>query len=76
VLDTAYMIHKLADTGKKLKLKFVPMAEVFGKYRDIMRRIPDLSKAKRLLNYAPQVRTSDAISRTIAEVRKKLKDNS
>ena len=70
VLDTAKLIHKIANTGKELKLKFVPMQEVFGKYKDIMRRIPDLTKAKNVLGYKPQVRLEEAIRLTIAEVLK------
>ena len=50
------------------KIKFVPMSEVFGKYKDIMRRIPDLSKAKELLGYEPKVKIEDAIKATIKEI--------
>lgn len=70
VLDSAKLIHKIANTGKKLKIKFVPMSEVFGKYKDIMRRIPDLSKAKNLLGYTPKVQLEEAIKNTIAEMKK------
>jgi len=54
--------------GKKQKIKLIPMSEVFGKYKDIMRRIPDLSKAKRLLGYQPKVKLEDAIRATINEI--------
>lgn len=70
VLETAKMIHKIANTGKELKIKFVPMGEVFGKYKDIMRRIPDLSKAKNILGYEPKVRLEEAIKITINEIKK------
>lgn len=70
VLDTAKLIHQVAGTGKELKIRFVPMQEIFGKYKDIMRRIPDLSKAKRLLGYEPKVKFEDAIRQTIAEIKK------
>jgi UDP-glucose 4-epimerase len=71
VIDTAKMIHRLANTGKPLKVKYVPMGEVFGQYKDIMRRQPDLTKAKNLLGYAPKVTLEEGIRRTIAEVRKR-----
>jgi len=35
-----------------------------------MRRIPDLSKAKRLLGYSPQVSMQEAIRLTIHEAKK------
>ena len=73
VLDSAKMIHELANTGKELKIKFIPMNELFGQYKDIMRRIPDLSKAKRLLGYEPKTRIKEAIITTLAEARKNHK---
>jgi UDP-glucose 4-epimerase len=72
VIDTARMIHRMANTGKALKIKYIPMQEVFGKYKDIMRRIPDLSKAKRILGYSPKVTLELAIEKTIAEIKKSL----
>lgn len=69
VLDTAKLIHQIAETGKPLKIRFVPMSEVFGQYKDIMRRIPDLQKAKNLLGYEPQVKLEDSIRFTIEEIR-------
>ncbi len=69
VIDTAKVIHEIAKTGKELKLDMIPMSEIFGQYKDIMRRIPDLSKANSLLGYAPKVKLRDAIKKTIDEVR-------
>lgn len=73
VLDTAKLIHQIANIGKPLKIKFVPMTEVFGKYKDIMRRIPDLTKAKTILGYKPKVKLEDAIKITIKEINKPAK---
>lgn len=70
VIDTAKLIHEIAKTGNELKIKLIPMSDVFGKYKDIMRRIPDLTKAKDLLGYAPKVKLADAIKETIIEINK------
>ncbi len=70
VVETAKLIHRIAGTKSALKLKFIPMSEVFGKYKDILRRIPDLTKAKRILGYSPQVKLEDAVRLTIQEVKK------
>lgn len=72
VIDTAKMIHEIAQTGKPLKIKYIPFEEVFGNYRDIVRRLPDLTKAKSLLGFEPKVRLREAIELTIAERRKSL----
>lgn len=73
IVDTAHLIYEIAKTGNDKKIKFIPMSEVFGKYKDIMRRIPDLSKAKRILGYEPKVKIADAIRETIIEVNKAKK---
>jgi len=75
VLDTARLIQKVSNTGKKLKLKFVPFGEIFGKYKDIMRRVPDLTKAMKLLGYSPQIPMEEAIRLMIEQIRK-VKSNS
>jgi UDP-glucose 4-epimerase len=69
VIDTAYLIHRVADTGKDLKLKYVKMEDIFGKYKDIMRRRPDLTKAKSLLGYVPRISIEEAITRMV-QIRK------
>ena len=68
VLDSAKMIHRLADTGNELKIKFLPFDQVFGQYRDIMRRVPDLSRAKKLLGYRPQIPFEQALKLMIEAV--------
>jgi UDP-glucose 4-epimerase len=72
VLDAARLIHRLAKTGKELKLRFVPMKEVFGKYRDIVRRKPDLTKAKELLGYEPRFTLEDGIRHVLKVARAEL----
>ncbi len=37
-----------------------------GKYEDVQRRIPDLSKAKELLGFVPRWKLEDGLIRTIA----------
>lgn len=69
VADAARLIHQIADTGKPLKIKYVPFSDVFGKYKDIMRRVPDLTKAERLLGYKPLTSTADAVRITIDSVK-------
>jgi nucleoside-diphosphate-sugar epimerase len=65
VIDAAYLIHKLAATGKELKLKYLRMEDIFGQYKDIMRRSPDLTKARDLLGYEVTTPLEEAIERTI-----------
>ena len=75
VIDAAYLIHRIAETGKELKLKFIKMEEIFGKYKDIMRRIPDLTKAKRILGYEPKVSMEKAIRHIISHRKIELEND-
>lgn len=74
VVKAARIIHRLAATGKDLKLKFIPFSEVFGRYRDITRRCPDLTRAQEILGYHPQVSFEDALKMTIKAVREGNRD--
>ncbi len=69
VLDSAKLIHRIANTGKELKIKYVPFKEIFGDYKDIQRRIPDLTKAKRILNYSPKMNMEEAIRITLDKIK-------
>jgi nucleoside-diphosphate-sugar epimerase len=75
VIDTAFLIHKIAATGKELKLKYVKMEDIFGKYKDILRRRPDLTKAQNLLGYKPKISMEDAIRRTVEHRRKEIENS-
>lgn len=66
VLDSAVIIHRIADTGQDLKINFVPMSQVFGNYKDIQRRKPDLSKAYQLLGYRPSISFEEGIIKMVA----------
>ena len=75
VIDTALLIHKIASTGKELKLKYIKMEDVFGKYKDILRRRPDLTKAQNFLGYKPKISIEEAIRRTVEHRRKEIENN-
>lgn len=60
VVDTARYLIKLSGKSGK-KLKFVPHKKVFGGYREIMRRVPDLTKAKKILGYSPKIGVIEAL---------------
>ena len=69
ILEYARIIHRLADTGNELKLKFIDTEEIFGNYKDIQRRCPDLTKARDILEYSTDIPLEEAILKVI-EARK------
>lgn len=54
----------------KIKIKYVPY-ESFGKYEDVMRRVPDISKICKELDFMPQYNLDMGLKKTI-EWQKKI----
>ena len=66
ILDSVYLIaEELKIKKEEIKLKFIPEKEVFGTYKDLRRRIPNLDKAKKLLGYHPSIKFKDALKLVI-----------
>ncbi len=69
VLDSAFMIAEELNVEKSsIKFEFIPEKEVFGNYKDLRRRVPDLTKAKKLLNYEPKISFKKALKMIIKNV--------
>lgn len=65
ILDLARLIWRLvrgADDEPKITL--IPY-ETFGKYEDVMRRVPDITRAQTLLDFTPQVDLETGLRQTI-----------
>ena len=62
VLESAYLVGKILGIPRdKLKITFIPEKEIYGDYKDLRRRLPDLSKAKELLGYKPSISFESAV---------------
>ncbi|MCX6302666.1 MAG: GDP-mannose 4,6-dehydratase [Bacteroidia bacterium] len=66
IIDLARLIWKQIN-GDKLnpRLKFIPYSD-FGKYEDVMARIPDISKLKEFFNFEPAWSLEEGLKKTIA----------
>ncbi len=71
IIELAKLVHRLCKTKKKLKIEFVPYSS-FGKYEDVMRRIPDISKAKKLLKWKPKISLEAGLKKTIEWQKKEM----
>ncbi|NPV84449.1 MAG: NAD-dependent epimerase/dehydratase family protein [Anaerolineae bacterium] len=58
------LIWRLVRGDDPPKLKFIPYT-AFGNYEDVRRRVPDISLARQLLGYEPQVDLESGLQRTI-----------
>ncbi|MDF3065692.1 MAG: galE [Polyangiaceae bacterium] len=60
----AELIWGMVRPGETPKIKLRPY-ESFGKYEDVMRRVPDITRARTLLGFEPKVDLEDGLRRTI-----------
>jgi UDP-glucose 4-epimerase len=73
ILDLAHLIHQLIGTSDPLRLKFVPYSSFTGgKYQDVMRRVPDVSKAREILGVEAKVDLEEGLRRTLVWHRQAL----
>lgn len=71
ILGLAKLIKKLLDTPGELKIKFIPFFTFYGgKYEEVMRRVPDISKAKKILGFRPKFSLRKGLEKTIEWQRK------
>lgn len=66
ILDLAKLIKRLCSTPGELKLKFVPYDSFTGgKYEDVRRRVPDVSRCEAILGVKAVVGLEKGLARTI-----------
>ncbi|MCB0837189.1 MAG: GDP-mannose 4,6-dehydratase [Bacteroidetes bacterium] len=67
ILGLAQKIKALSGTPGDLKVEIIPYDKISAgrKYQDVMRRVPDTSKAERLLGVKAKVSLEEGLKRTI-----------
>jgi UDP-glucose 4-epimerase len=72
VRDSAKIIiaaaRRLSPAAKRAKIRYIAMKNVFGDYKEISRRVPDLSKARALLGYKSAISFRSAVRMVAQEV--------
>lgn len=64
IADLAKKIWTMINPGEEVKLNFIPYS-TFGKYEDVMRRVPDISKLKEYFNFEPKWSLDEGLKVTI-----------
>ncbi|MDP9111913.1 MAG: SDR family NAD(P)-dependent oxidoreductase [Candidatus Eremiobacteraeota bacterium] len=60
----------LQATGSSAEIKLVPFEEAYGAgFEEIMRRVPDIEKARKLIGFAPQFGLDDIVRDVVEEQR-------
>jgi UDP-glucose 4-epimerase len=63
IFDLAMLVWRLAGKGEP-KYKLISYRN-FGKYEDVRRRVPDITKARRTLGFEPQTNLEEGLLKTI-----------
>lgn len=64
IFDLAMLVWRLAGKGEP-KYRLISYRS-FGKYEDVRRRVPDISKAMKVLGFEPKISLEEGLLRTIA----------
>lgn len=65
ILELAALVQATVGIPQPLRARFVPYEALPGKYQDVRNRVPDTTKARRLLGFEAQVRLADGLARTL-----------
>jgi UDP-glucose 4-epimerase len=66
IVDLAAKVQEAVGIEGPLRAKIVPLESIGGNYQDVRHRVPDLSKARRLLGFEPQVSLEEGLQKTLA----------
>lgn len=73
ILDLARLLHRISGEPGEPRLRFKPYAAFKNNYEDVMRRVPDLTRARELLGYEPQISLEEGLTRTFIWQRERMK---
>lgn len=65
ITNLAKLISELCGANQGVEMQYIPHQTLFGEYHEVERRIPDISKAKKILGLVPKVDLKTGLIRTI-----------
>ena len=63
IAGLATLMHRLSGIPGELKIRRVPYESLSKNYEDVRRRIPDMTKMQRLLEFTPRIHLEEGITR-------------
>ena len=64
ILDLAHLVQATLGLREPLRARFVPYESLPGKYQDVRHRVPDTTKARKLLGFEARVSIEDGLRST------------
>jgi UDP-glucose 4-epimerase len=66
IIELARQVQEAMDIPGPLRATMIGLESFGGNYQDVRHRVPDLSKAKRVLGFEPKVSLEDGLAKTLA----------
>jgi len=66
IIDLAQAVQRALEIPMPLRAKIVPYHELPGRYQDVLKRIPDTTKAKRILGFTAEIGLEEGLARTVS----------
>lgn len=65
ILTLAKMIWKMINPEENPLIKFIPYQQFSTRYEDVSKRTPDITKAKKILDFEPKIEIEEGLTITI-----------
>jgi UDP-glucose 4-epimerase len=75
ILELAHLVQAAVGLGEPLRARFVPYESLPGKYQDVRHRVPDTTKAQKLLGFKASVSLEEGLAATCAWHRERRDHN-
>ncbi len=66
MLELAELVQTMLGIPQPLRARFVPYEALPGRYQDVRHRVPDTTKASKLLGFEAGIGVEEGLERTIA----------
>jgi UDP-glucose 4-epimerase len=73
IIELARMIWRMVNSNNEPLFEFVPYCSFSGRYEDVPKRVPDISKAKKMLKFKPKIELEEGLPLTIEWQRQFIK---
>jgi len=65
IVELAEAVHRALGIAPPLRARFMPYSELPGKYEDVIKRVPDVSKARDLIGFTARTSLDEGLAATV-----------
>ena len=65
IVELAEAVHRALGIAPPLRARFMPYSELPGKYEDVIKRVPDVTKARDLIGFTARTSLDEGLAATV-----------